>query len=65
MVVFKTSKLLLTLFQIDGSINEMFFWPKLLFFKDFSKIMGDLVFYVILEEKKADLHRMVKTPSNI
>ena len=42
-VVFKTLKLLLNLFQTDGPINEMLFWPKLLFFNVISKAICDLV----------------------
>ena len=47
--VFKIFKLLLNLFQIDGPINEVLFWPKLLLFKGISKVICDLVLYVFLE----------------
>ena len=53
MVVFKTLKLLLNLFQIDGPINEMPFWPTLLYFKGISKAIFDLVLYVFFEGTKS------------
>ena len=37
-VVFKNFRSLLNLFQIDGPINEILLWPKLLFFRLISKI---------------------------
>ena len=37
MIIFKPFKLLLNLFQRDGSINGMLFWPKLLLLNDISK----------------------------
>ena len=36
-------------FQIDGPINEMLFSPKLLFLKDISKVICDLVLYMFLD----------------
>ena len=40
--MFKTFRLLLNLFQIDGPINEMFFLPQRLFSKGISKTICDL-----------------------
>ena len=52
-IVFKTSKLLLNLFQIDGPVNKMLYWPKWLFFKVFSEAICDLVIYIFLERTKS------------
>ena len=47
--VFKIFNSLLNLFQKDGLINEIHFWPKLLYLKGISKVTCDLVSYVFLE----------------
>ena len=51
-VVFKTFNLRLNLFQRDGSINEMLFLPKLLFFKVISKAKCHVKLYVFLGGQK-------------
>ena len=52
-IVFKTFELLVKLFQIDDPINEMLFWPELLFFKGISKAICHLALYVFLEGTKS------------
>ena len=42
-------QVLLSLFQVDGSINEMLFWAKILFLK----AMCDLVLLIFLEGKNS------------
>ena len=52
-VALKISKSLLKLFQIDGIINVILFWPKLPFLKRLSKAICDLVLYGFWEEIKS------------
>ena len=40
---FKILRLLLNLFQINGPINKMLFWAKLLFIRGVFKVLCDLV----------------------
>ena len=61
-MTFKTFKLLLNLFQIDGPINKMLLWPKLPFFKGTSKALCDLVLHVFLEGTKSLFTYNAKVP---
>ena len=64
-VVLKMWKLLLNLFQIDRLINEMHFWPKLLY-SQVSPIPNLVQYYMYFERgQKVHLHKMVRYPSNI
>ena len=47
----------LNLLQIDGPINEMLFWPKLLFVMDNSVAICDLVLCIFLEGNLISLDR--------
>ena len=57
-------QVIVNLLQIDGLINEMLFWPKLLFFKGISKALCELVLYVFLEGTKSSFTVMGKSPSS-
>ena len=59
--MFKMFRSLLNLFQIDGPINEMLFWPMLLFLRGISKAICDLVLY-ILEETNSSITQNGKFP---
>ena len=59
--MFKMFRSLLNLFQIDGPINELLFWPMLLFLRGISKAICDLVLY-ILEETNSSITQNGKFP---
>ena len=60
--MFKMFRSLLNLFNLyDGPINEMLFWPMLLFLRGISKAICDLVLY-ILEETNSSITQNGKFP---